>query len=263
MSESFAAVDSREVEKLFAELEELSGKKAGALLRERAGLLGRVMAERTVPFEPIGDYNAQKQSGEKAVVSSMKRTYIGPASTFKQIEAREDTKLARAFYRLLKKGKHGEARDLVASLGIASARLDWGHWDGGARHRQKRRNGTIPKSERPMMLMSGAKEMVRYSRQQLKRVGYAKRGWIAAARMIPGAKGFARLPAWMKSAGAPGVGTDRTRQTDPFVALENRVPYIGKLFRTGRQEQAQRSFQDLLMKDLRGQISHLKSKHRA
>lgn len=261
---SDVTVDASEAEALFRELAELSGKSAGVLLRERAGLLGRVLAERTVPFQPIGDYAGQRETGVKKVEAGVASVYVSGAKVFEEIKRKIGERAAKAWLKLLKTDP-AKADALMQQAGLQASNLKIMAFDGGAAHRAAMpiiaRRG---RNNRPPLVIADTKSLNAYRRKQSAHVGWAKRGWIAAARQIPGAKGFSRLPAWMKRDGAPGLGIDETRKTDnPSVTLNNRVPYISKLLIPKRQAQAFRAFEGILVKDLRQQINHLKQKHHA
>lgn len=253
-------IDTTDLEPLFRELEDLSGKKAGALLRERAGLLGRICAERTVPFQPIGSATGQRESGRRTVAKGVASVYVGGAKVFREIERKIGKRPAKAWLALLRTNPE-RAAELLRSAGLKASNLNLGTFDGGAAHRAAlptiARRGS---HNRPPIIVPDTKALAAYARKQEKRVGWAKSGWITAARQIPGAKGFSKLPAWMKQA-APGKGQDSTRgTTDPYVVLFNSVPYIAKIFSAHAGSDAFSAFEDLIAKDLRAQIDHLNRK---
>lgn len=257
-------VDLTGCEHLFREMEDLGGKKAGTIIRESAGLYGRIMAERTVPFMPLGDAPGQKKTGEKTVEKGVASVYVGGSKIYKEIERRIGARAARAWLKLLKTDPN-KADALLKQAGIRGSNLNIGAFDGGAAHRAAlptiARRG---RNNRPPMIVADVKALNAFRRQQIKRVGWAKSGWITAARQIQGAKGFSKLPAWMRKRGAPGAAKDATRKTsDPYVVLTNRVPYIDKIFRRDRQAQGEEAVDRLIIKSIRAQIAYLKQKNHA
>lgn len=257
-------VDTRELEPLFRELADLGGKKAGALIRERAGLLGRVLAERTVPFMPLKDPAAQRETGRRTVVKGIASVYVVASKIYEEIRRKIGDRAAKAWRKLLKTDPE-KADRIIKLANIRGGNLSIREFDGGYAHMRLlptlARRGV---ANRPPIVISSAKELQKYRAQELRRVGRAKSGWIAAARQIPGAKGFSGLPAFMRQRDAPGTGYDGTRNTDnPFVTLKNNVGYIDKLMRGWRMVEGQDAFEKLLAKDIRAQIAHLKAKHRA
>lgn len=266
-------VDTRELQGLFRDLEELSGKKAGVLIRERAGLLARVCAERTQPVADASSGDAvssgttsadgaspkARQLGEQAVRRDIGRVYVPGNRVFGEIERRIGTRAARAFKKLLKTNPE-EAWRLLQSAGLAASNLGVSPWDGGTLHQQLRNRGRINRGNKPVIIPD-TKQLVDYVKKAIKRVGYTKSGWITAARQIPGAKGISRVAAWIKRHTAPGAGIDRTRGAqDPQIQLINRVPWIDRNFSTRQETKAFEAFDTLLAKDLRAAIAHLKQK---
>ena len=123
MISAIADVEIKGMERLFNELHALTGKPMSKLLQERAGLLGRVMAERTVPFQPLGDYKGQRESGRAKVRADLGRVYSPPTKTYREVKDQGGQKTARAFYAALKAGQLDVARAILKRVGVRAGQL--------------------------------------------------------------------------------------------------------------------------------------------
>jgi hypothetical protein len=269
------SVETVGLEKIFHEIEDLGGKKAGVILRERAGLLGRICAERTQPVvdqaggaisassvEFSGASPAARKMGEAAVIRDIARVYTTASAIFKEVRATTTPEAARAFYRMVKRGEYNQAEDFLRKLKIRVSALQIQAWDDGSRHRQLRSSqGRIAKGKRPIVI--GDIDALRaYIKTVKARVGYTKSGWINAARQIQGAKGLSKVPQWIKKHSGPGSARDGTRSGEnPYIVLTNLVPWIGKVFGGRQESQALRGFDELIAKDLLAQLRHLRARN--
>lgn len=258
--EGFIDIESAGVEAFFRECERATGKPVGKFIRERSGALARYFAEATQPVAglssdpnesaPDGISIKAKQLGQNAVRRDINRVYSSPSATFKVLRDEHGIKSARAFYAMISNGDFEGARVLLASLGMKAQYLDIMAWDAGARHRQMRNaRGRVNRGVKPS-IVSDKKSLADYMKTIIKRVGWAKSAWIAAAKMIQGSK-IGRVPTWMKQSGSPGVGTDKTSDPNqPHVTLQNNVKYIGDLVDDRAILRAQTSFEESLAKEI-------------
>lgn len=288
------SVRTEGVDELFADLARLTGKPPGRMIRERAGMLGRYFASATQPVADAeasanasavasfasgfattvgvaisgtstgfsGDSKFARELGRAAVQRDVNRVYLAPTSTFKYIRDEFGMQQARAFYKLLKEGALTAASELLKKLGIAAGNLEVIGWDDGERHGKRRnRRGRISKSTVPA-IVPNAQPLRAYIRTVMKRVGWAKSGWISAAKQIPNAKGMSGVPQWMKQP-APGRGIDRTQGDDPFIILYNDVGYIEGLIPQRYISGAQANFEESLAKEVEKVTEFLRRKHGA
>ncbi|MEQ1861895.1 MAG: hypothetical protein ABMA13_18405 [Chthoniobacteraceae bacterium] len=252
-------LNSEGIDALFMDLAQLTGKKPGRLVRERSGAVARYFAEATYPR---GKDLAAKQEGQAAVWRDVGSVYIGPSSTYKYLVNEHGRKVAGAFYAKLKNGDLAGARAMLQKLGLSAGRLSLMEWDDGALHRKMRNSrGRVNRGVKPV-IVSDAKSLKAYFKKIVKRVGWAKSGWITAARAIPGAK-IGALPVWMKQP-APGRGIDRTQGADdPHVALFNDVKYLDDLVPQRAIDGAQDDFEKSLLKEIEKVTEYLRRKHAA
>lgn len=272
-------VDAFGMEALFAEMSKLSGKTVPQLLRERAGLLGRLLASYTQPVAnadggalsaKAGADNAgasglspeAKNLGRAAVSGDLARVYVLPAAVNQVIREGKGMNLARQFSGLMRAGKYGEAERFIRNLGIQGAALRVEPWDDGARHRRVRnRHGRVSKGAKPVITtnVTAAKA---YRKKKLDMVGFSKSSWITAAQQINGAKGLSRIPAWIRKHNAPGRGIDRTQgqTTNPHVILESTLKWMQDAFSARTTNAIFQIFGDLIVKDLEHAIEALKAK---
>lgn len=277
MSELFVSADVRGLDRLMADLTALGGTDAGALLRKRAGLLGRVCAERTQPVtdrdtggqvtestvKASGTSPAARRMGEKAIIKDLRRcfdvtkgaTVLGPSRGQPErtaIRAKNghvylvDTAIVAASASQMH--PHHQSRRLPSNGRTSMA---------GFRNQKRGRW----KSRELLIVPQGWWQS--YSRSVFSRVGFAKSAWLTAARQIPGAEGLAKLPRWITRHAAPGRGIDRTRGADPHVVLISGVSYAQKVLTDRQLAGVGNAFGVLIAKDIRAQIRHLKKRHSA
>lgn len=270
--EGYFSFSDGDIPRLFRRLELLTGKSQQKMLRERAGALSRYLASATQPMISaeesanlsavasfrtgkdtkvgMGDSKHAKDLGQAAVKRDISRVYSPPSATYRAIREEHGNKQARAFYKLLSDGKLAAVTNFLVSLGMDAARLQIVQWDDGSRHQQRRnRRGRVSKGNRPAIVTDTA-SLEAYIKKIVKRVGWAKSGWITAGREIPGSKGFTGLPAWFRLP-APGRGIDRTgNEENRHVILENHVKYIGELLEPRYLDRAQTAFEESLIKEL-------------
>lgn len=292
--EGYVTFEGGDIERLFNELEALCGKPQKKMLQERAGALGRYFASATIPVADAdasanasavqsfnagkavtvgvsiekgttnvtGDSKHAKDVGQSAVRRDIRRVYVSPSQVFRDIREKEGLKPARRFYKLLADGKLLEASLFLNQLGMKSRYLEIIPWDEGARHKQRRnRRGRINSGNRPAIVTMG-KKLADYMKEVMRRVGWAKSGFITAARQIPGAKGFSGLPVWMRLP-APGVGIDHTDDPDNrYIILENRVPFVADLVEESTINRAQAAFEASMLKELQIVTDNIKNQHK-
>lgn len=273
-------VERKELDKLFKDLAELSGKTAGKLLRERAGLLARICADRTQPVSEVGGgrITAESESvtgtgqdakrmGEAAVTRDWARVYQSAAVAVKMMRARAGRKEASQLGHLLSAQDFEGADKLMRKHGIVGYRHGFMQWDDGERHRKLRNAGTgrVGSSVKPVFVV--AADQLKAAWQKLKRmVGFTKAGMVTAAMGVPGAKGIGKIPQWIRrhAGRAAGSAVDATeRKEEPYVLLNNQVRWASKQFKTAEETRAFDAFEQVLAKDLEKQIEAIKAKNRA
>ena len=247
--------------------ERVCQRTGGALLRSRAGMLGRYMAASTQPARATGSRNptggtvAEKMMGQKAVRSDIAKIIDGVKAGASVMPARGQSD--RLVLRYSAKRGGGEAgkvwlvdRDLYME---SAAELHQFH-----QSRRLPSNGRVTtaglrdqrqgrwKSRKVAITTKALRDA--QMKKTIARVGFAKRGWLNAARDLS-SDGMSRVPAWLRDGDAPGTGTF-SGGARPFIRLTNNVAHAGKVLRPEYQQRALEGFFASLKKDLKFQIEY-------
>lgn len=295
--EGHFSVESEGIDALFNQLEALGGKGAAVMIRERAGMLGRYLASSTAP---VADLEASKAAKESEAYQSSAAKIIAVGAGKDTITATGDSPYAKKLGQQAVMVDLKRCFDVVAGYTVKDARgatdklvlMKGGGRKGTARqvylidrrfyatsiedmakfHKSKLtargrvstaglKNQTTGRWKSGDTMVCTKTMFNAYARLVMSHVGWAKSGWITAARQIPGAKGFAKIPKWM-SHPAPGSGEDGTRSgTDPYIKLTNRVKYVGDVLSPGIEQGAREAFERSLMKELDTVCNLLRRKH--
>jgi hypothetical protein len=260
--EGFIKVESEGVDQLLRDFREATGKPMGAFIADRSGAMGRYFAEATQPIaglgasdpmkdQPDGFSIKAKQLGWAAVTRDISRVYSPPSKTYNDIQERHGQRLAKAFTALIKSGHYEDAKAMLERLGMRGAMLDIITFDGGALHQRNRNSrGRVNEGKKPV-IVANPEALKHYVMKIKKRVGWAKSGWITAAKQIAKSRGYAGLPTWMRQP-APGSGTDRSmNKENPHVILQNLVRYMGDLVPERYITRANTAFEESLEKELK------------
>lgn len=267
------AVSTAGADKLFLEMEQLSGKPVGKIVRQRSGLLARLLASYTQPVvgsvtgaalsgsEDAGGMGPQARNlGKAAVIRDVSRVYTSPQAVYMTIRGAKGIKRARQFAHLVKVGELEQARALLQSLAVKGSALMVVRWDGGARHKQMRNSrGRINRGTKPMVV-DDPQALKDFKKKKVNQVGFSKSTWITAARGIPDAQGLSRVPAWIRKHSAPGTGIDKTRGDNPHVILRSNLRWMDSAFSARTNNALFKRFGDLIVLDLTHAIEALKRK---
>jgi hypothetical protein len=77
-----------------------------------------------------------------------------------------------------------------------------------------------------------------YLNKTMKKVGIAKGGWAACAKILGGTRGISQWVTRHAGKKAGGSVMDRTSQKNPYVIMTNMVPWIDKCLNTGQMQRA-------------------------
>lgn len=268
------SIENHGIDRLLRDIEDMGGPKAGETLRNRTGLLARICADRTQPVTDeaggaisantesfSGTGVAAKKMGQAAVGRDINRVYASLAMACREIRQQAGPKASKAFYGMMQRGEFDRAEDFLRRLNISVSRLQVQPWDSGRRHQQMRtRTGRINRGVKPVVI-DNVEPLKAYIKRHKDNVGHTKSGWTNAARQIPGVKGLTKIPQWIRKQRGPGSGIDGTRTENPFIQLNNNVPWISQVFGGRQHGKALQGFDRILIKDLMAQARHLRQKH--
>lgn len=222
----------KRLEKAFTELQKESRRDIRTILIQQARLF---CVDLIFVTQPWGKGSKSKKTGENAVRRDLKRVYMTAADIYKAVSFKSQEQAA-AFYGFMKRGTK---RDLARAKGILKSlevNFDYDDFDDGQYHKSRRNSrGRVPRSTRPK-LIDDVNALKKYTREIVKRVGFAKGGFadaaIALGRM-PGNNGNTRgIPAWVKRhADKQNLGTAYTQTISgtETVVIVNNVRYIRSL----------------------------------
>ncbi|MFQ3577691.1 MAG: hypothetical protein SNJ52_01600 [Verrucomicrobiia bacterium] len=97
-----------------------------------------------------------------------------------------------------------------------------------AEHQKARVGGRVRKGRRPTVVVEKEAALRTYIRAVQKRVGKAKAGWLAAARLV-----VAKCPAWIGKSGGEMLGRVRDQSNlsdNPSITMSNEVGYASQIF---------------------------------
>lgn len=255
----YGAADTHEQRRLFEKLAEFTGKTVPQLIREKAGLMARYLAENTQPVDGMGGTNPDGGSlkardlGRGAVRRDLARVYVGGGTAASKIKKLAPN-LLKAYWWAMKQGMSAEAERISKLAHVPLAVRDWDH---GARHRQLRNNrGRIGKSNDPQVI-DDKKSLRAYLKLIEDRVGWAKAGWITAAKKI-GTKGLSKVRGWIKNLPAPGAAQDLTNDENrPRIILTNRVKYASRALNQTQFDRTAQQFENAIVAELKAKLKAL------
>ena len=251
-------------------LVEQTGSDIGMVLRKRSGALARYLAEATMPIagltreggNPDGFSKAALTLGQRAVTRDIGRDYVSPKTitrTLAESNGEHGVAMAKGFTGFLKKGDLQSAKAILDRSGIAARQLTIIQWDGGDAHRKARNNrGRIAPGRKPQ-ITTDAVALKKYSDMRRKNVGFAKGGWVNAARSIGKVPGV--IPQWMKRHASPGTAKDFTEDAQhPRFELQNQVGYMTAIMDEKYLIQATVAFERSLKKEIEIVMKYLADK---
>ena len=266
--------DGGKMDQMLVNLAAILGKPIGQIIKERAVMMGRYLAEITPPvvqqIGPLmegqegqfdgGSLNARNLQ-RFAIRRDIKRTYIGARAIFKRLNDSNGATgkaAAKAFWHAAKHGQLHEAKDILRKSGIKESSMPIIQFDGGAEHRRGRtRQGRVNKG-RSQTIVLDTKALSEYTKKIEKRGGWTKAAWINAASQVS-TVGMSRVKGWIKvHSSSPGTGEDRTSNTAfPAVYLTNAVPWVNVAVSAKTIASAERFFLNNLAKEVETQFSRI------
>ena len=184
--------------------------------------------------QPWGKGKKAQKTGQGAVGRDINKVYYTESHVYDRIKE-DSVNLAKKFYHLIKVGNFSEA-DVIARI----FNLRAVEFDGGKAH-QMRQTGRrkVIGSQNTFGLK---KDVDAYAKEIKKRVGFAKAGWVDAAKALKSSgsgvdallqknASVKKIPAWIRNQ-AGGLGDARISSNQKGkieITLINKVDYIGKL----------------------------------
>lgn len=209
----------------FTQLANATGRSFGSIVLQNSRLIAWNLAHNTQPY---GMTLAEKKTGEAAVAHDIGNVYKSAAAIFELLK-REDEKLAKAWYKLVKDGGYGQAEKLLRTFKTLRDRNApiFSPLDPSFHDDSRNRRGRVSR-HRAAQIVPDGKQIKAYIKQRQQLVGFGKAGWITAGNQLGK---VTRVPGWItRHVGkAPGSAIDNTKGIDPHVTLSNDVRYISSI----------------------------------
>lgn len=192
---------------------------------------GRIIAvSLATSAQPYGLDDEAQQKGATATARDIRRIYATVSDVYGAIEKNGSKRQANAFYKTLKTDI-AMARRLITNFAPEFSSAAIGQFDGGALHRDRRnKRGRVPKSQRPLLIVTNAGALNAYIKQEVERVGFGKSGWASAAGAFADKGATRGLPKWVTKHKAPAsVLKDKREPGQITVTMVNQVKYAENL----------------------------------
>lgn len=203
--------------------------------------------------------DADRVTMENKVERDIRKVYADGGNVFASIRATsksaDNRGLADAFYYFYQtgqiKGRRG-AQSLLEASSSVMAGLKISKLDPEIHRGQRNSKGRVPGQRsigRFRQIVKNSDEIKKYVARRIKKVGFVKAGWAAAARALGGTRG---IPKWViRHRGAPGIGQDNTnRETSPHVVIQNLVAYASEVLPAYRHAEALKIAEGRLLKSI-------------
>ncbi len=202
--------------------------------------------------QPFGTGADAKNAGDAAVSRDIQRIYGDAGGAWSAIS---NQRLRGAFWFHFKAGRYPKAEEIAASAGV-----EVGGFDGGARHRSERRTRRpLVLQKRPRYFIIRPRERQRlgqYVKQVQGDVGTAKGGWADVARALGSTPRGLRTPGditanWITRNGH-GYGSFTRGGSDdkPTIRIKNSIPWTRQALSESEEDRAKEIGHALMIKNL-------------
>ncbi|WOO40379.1 hypothetical protein [Rubellicoccus peritrichatus] len=213
-----ATVDDRVLKSKLRRLSAANGKTIPQVTKQSARRVSVNLAYQT---QPHGFSSRAHGRGKRKTAIDVRNVFLSPSKAFDAI-ARRSEDLASAFWLFLQNNQYAKARKIAMEEGIDLTRSLQKQRHSSARNSK----GRVPKKNSQQTVVPDDAKRDKYLQKIQKRVGLAKAGWAACARLLGGTRG---IPAWAK--GKKGVSKvsgsviESRGSRSVNYQLHNRVPY--------------------------------------
>jgi hypothetical protein len=197
------------------------------VLREQAGFLCADALKLTAPTgnAPMQEGRTkQRQQGIGATTRDIRRVF----SPIRLLDFMEnDTRFGRAIEKLLRKGNYHMVEALLRRIGFRKFQGVIPEAERDLHDRNRRSRGRVYPTTPPYFVDRTA-SIKRYIGTRIKKVGYAKSGWMKALRAVGRAQSTGRtsVPGWISSQAGPGIYFEMGSGEKQEIQAGNAVPYM-------------------------------------
>lgn len=231
-------IDDREFKAALLRFYASQKKSWPQVLRAQGRLIAVNLAYQTQPF---GNESGRSQ-GEGKTKADILKIYATPGQVYNEIE-KQSAASAKAFWGMIQNRRFQTAKTFLSRLGIAKfAEAEIGLMDDGQAHKSAKppipMRPRIKRSQRVVRIVANANRLTTYMNRIVKRVGMAKSGWAACAKILGGMRG---IPQWVtRHSNKMGNGfvMDFTSRPSPYLILVNEIPWVDKCLNQGQMQRA-------------------------
>lgn len=214
-------------------------RTVGEVVREQARLTVRDLIRSTPPHgkRPIMEsWTFQRRKGEETIALDVNRLFVDAKSIRAIVSptgrAHKGRNLKRQYLKqLLDQGRYERITEALFAMHVTPQRLRVIGALTKQAYRQEwtkfQKRGRIPKGVNSDIFVSRAETITAVIKEIAMKVGFAKAGWMKAAKKLE----LTRVPAWIaRHTDAPGSFVDLTQDTaTPSFTITNDVAYIAYL----------------------------------
>lgn len=227
-----AEVDDRTFQTGVRRLMQLTGQSMREILREQAGFFCQDALKLTPPTgnAPIREsFAKQRGEGISATTRDVRRAFA-PIRKLRFLETPEGN-FGEAINKLMRKGNYPMVEALLRKIGIRDFISVVQQADRELHNRLRDRRGRVTRTKTAYFVDRTA-SINAYLQQRLRKVGYAKSGWITPLKALGRAlaSGRTAVPGWISGHTGPGVYHESGTEQKPEILVGNAVPYIQKYY---------------------------------
>ncbi|NDD53083.1 hypothetical protein EBZ39_04250 [bacterium] len=238
MAGTFMQIDDRAFKRALLRFYVSQKKSWPQVLRAQGRLISVNLAYQTQPF---GNELGRAQ-GEGKTKADILRVYAAPGQVYQEIE-KQSAANAKAFWSIMQSRKFQSAKTFLSRLGLEKfAQAEVGLMDDGQSHQAAKAaiptRPRIKKSQKITRIVTNPNRLNVFLKKIATRVGMAKSGWAACAKILGGTRG---IPQWVtRHANKMGKGyvMDFTSQKNPYLIMINQIPWVDKCLNQGQMQRA-------------------------
>lgn len=224
----------------------LAVEKGTELSREIKNCGRRVAVNLAFETEPRGFDEGAHLAGMESIRGDVRKIY-GDAETAYGVLYQSDPARAKLFYFCMTNGQYLRAQILLAQSGTSWRNIDIDPLN-PALHNSNRNNRGKAVRRVPAQIVQNKAVLDEFVTEQAAKSGLGAAGWARCATILGSSRG---IPGWKKgSHGVPfelGKVNDNTGDLDePFIEMDNLVPYISNICDDGKQLKAMGREEEIL-----------------
>jgi len=213
----FSGMDSK-----VREVIRLTKEEPAKIMVQEARLLCVELAKYTQPF---GLDDAAKKLGEEALARDYNRVYAQASEVYKELLL-QSKPLADGFWKAFQARNYEKASQILRDSKVINRNTPIQPFDGGTAHNKRWKRGKVGGGLVASLILQVQKGLKPFLTQEKAKVGFAKGGWAACAKMLGGVRG---IPQWIYRHNTPASVIDNTDKDNPSITIRNGVNYTSQV----------------------------------